>query len=536
MDNAARNNKYDNLCFARKRVVFLQSETKQYQLAFEKLKQARTIQSEYSDSKWLCSAQTYICEIIFQFNEVLYESHCKTIIGLRPEQVTDLLKKYTIHIFNRFVLKTIAGLVKRIRDFLTMYGEYNFQVYLYEKIIIEEFLIFIGIPAEKVKEITCLIKTKNSETSQQRELAHLSTYLVIAQELEDMFRGPLLDEEFVKWFPLRYWSTIGFTIPQRVTEMIVTPYDCLRRETNVVIFKIRRTNLKGPSEKIVRHNVEDDYTITEYRLPDHEIFYQIEKYKELTKEQIRGTLFVFKDEKTESLMESKDINTLIQEFMNSYIIGNPKYDFVRFASGLEEFDYVNAGDARPIALVNLFYQDFGGEVCRQLAGHEHLDTTAFYYTNIKNTIEASSIMSIQKQMNRGTTNLKALMLQVSNRSKLNPDGHQQGCRSQRRPFDTGDIKDCLDNNCCEDCFGCRYYTPTERDLIIEIEKREKKLRSAISGLIMSIDAEPKAQSDDFCSAILETHTAIARLSRASDSKVREQAKKWVEDQSIVMND
>ena len=81
------------------------------------------------------------------------------------------------------------------------------------------------------------------------------------------------------------------------------------------------------------------------------------------------------------------------------IIGNLKYDYVKYASGIKEFQTILAGDSRPIAMSNLYYQDAGADICRQLADHVHITTSEGYYSNVSNTVQAASIMQYQRRIN-----------------------------------------------------------------------------------------------------------------------------------------
>lgn len=89
-------------------------------------------------------------------------------------------------------------------------------------------------------------------------------------------------------------------------------------------------------------------------------------------------------------------NRLTKAFMEEYIIGNDRYDFVRHASGIAEFEPVTAGDSRPIAMTNLYFQESGADICRQLADHENINTSSGYYANISETIWASSLIQLQR--------------------------------------------------------------------------------------------------------------------------------------------
>ena len=156
--------------------------------------------------------------------------------------------------------------------------------------------------------------------------------------------------------------------------------------------KVRRTNLKGAGKKSVYYNVDKDYTIFTYNIPNIEAIYYIEKYLKLTSSQDRRFLFEYNEWMVNDMLSRAAFNHLLEEFIKETIIGNTKYDFVKYASGITEFEVVTAGDSRPIAMANLYFQKSGADICRQLAGHVNIDTSAGYYTNISDTIWASSVI------------------------------------------------------------------------------------------------------------------------------------------------
>jgi len=90
-------------------------------------------------------------------------------------------------------------------------------------------------------------------------------------------------------------------------------------------------------------------------------------------------------------------NALLEQFMRERLIGNPKYDFAKLTAGLEEFEVVTAGDSRPIAMSNLYFQDVGADICRQLAAHINSSTSFGYYMNVSNTIWASAVIRYTKR-------------------------------------------------------------------------------------------------------------------------------------------
>ena len=534
MENALRYIEYDDFLFVRDNGYHEQEEA-EYKKAFDELVLKGKIKSRYEDTYWKCFSGVKGTELSFQLNEIHYLEHGYKLIGMEYHQLVDMMKKYAILQCGVFIFSSIASRINTIMTFLANVGKDVFYANSAEKSTILEFLTFCNVPESVAEIVAAEIVVKRIKPAQQRELAHLSTYLAIADEIETLYDSGLPDDEFIRWFPIRFWCAIDFIMPHRATEMLVTPFDCISRRTDGTFLRIRRTLLKGRKgkKKRVYYDLENDYEICEYQVPDLKVFSDIEKYQQLTSGQQRGTLFVYGVGATNHIFSLSSFNQLLTVFMDQYIIGNAKFDFVRFAAGIQEFGYVTAGDARPIAMANLYYQDFGGDICRQLAGHVNLNTSAHYYTNIANTIEASSIIQVQKLINNGRFDDKyAVNDHVLSEKTCSDD--DEYCTSPRHPRKTGNIEDCLANRCISDCVGCRFFEPPKEYLDAEMQKRQDKLDEASKALLDCISGNTiKAKVEDLDYLYLGAHTALTRYGIACNVKTKETAIRWQRQQSTV---
>ena len=255
----------------------------------------------------------------------------------------------------------------------------------------------------------------------------------------------------------------------------------------------------------------------------------IEKYIELTKTHPRQFLFDFDADQIEELLSLKDFNTLLHEFIDAFLMNNPRYDFAKYCAGIDKFEHVTAGDSRPIAMANLFYQNVSADVCRQLAAHMDLDTSMHYFTNVDATILASSIMGFQRRINAEREELFVLkqVHRGTTRSVCSPDP----CMSPLRPKETGDISDCGTHY--TDCFGCRYYVPSEAELTVEFKKRQAYLDDTTREVIHAIAKLTAKKERDIDELYLHAHTAIARYRQACDLIVEKRYDKWQERKNTV---
>lgn len=159
--------------------------------------------------------------------------------------------------------------------------------------------------------------------------------------------------------------------------MLVTPFDYLEIDDDRVLLRVRRTKLKG-GHKQVYYDVDKDYEIFTYSLDGiikKQVFNNIKMYQEMTSSHIRRFLFDYGEVFSNHMMSLSGFNNLLKVFIDERIVGNPKYEFARSVCGISEFEYVTAGDSRPIAMANLYFQDAGADICRQLANHMNVTTS-----------------------------------------------------------------------------------------------------------------------------------------------------------------
>ena len=173
---------------------------------------------------------------------------------------------------------------------------------------------------------------------------------------------------------------------------------------------------------------------------------------------------------------------------------------------------------------NLYYQDNGADICRQLAGHTSLRTSFGYYTNVSNTVLATSIMQLQRRLNFGYQNLEQET--TFHEKKETALSTYQGCTSTYLPKLTGDIRDCISENQLETCFGCKYYSPGETELNEEMQNRKKALDDATLAVLDCVNKGLDDEKIDFEKVFLDAHSGIVRYRTACDIEAEERMKKW----------
>lgn len=494
-------------------------ERKKYIDYFEKLVKGGKIQGQYEDKIWMCYSGIRYFGINFDFSNMEYKRHFGKELDISKNMVVDMIKSYVLHICGDFIFSTIAQKVNGIKDVLTRYGEYDLECSITQAVGIFDFLGFIGLPENQIEKIEKQIRIQPSSKFKPRELAHLVNYMVVDNEIKDMYSSDIRKEDFLKWFPIFFWTQITFVLPLRVTEMLVTPYDCIsRKKDGTVYLRVRRTMLKK-GKRHVYYEVDKDYKIFEYPFPDNGTIKVIEKYQRMTIHHERKYLFDFSELCVNGMVSRASFNGILEDFISEKIIGNLKYDYVKYASGIKEFQTILAGDSRPIAMSNLYYQDAGADICRQLADHVHITTSEGYYSNVSNTVQAASIMQYQRRINHKYDDIEYL-------ENVHAVEMFSNCASIYQPKNTGNILDCIKENHIEECIGCRYYTPSQSELSEEVKIRKEKLDIASKAVIECM-ADVKGKNEkDFEKIFLDAHTEIIRYKTVCDIKSAEEVKKW----------
>lgn len=530
MNNVLREIRLDHVVIYREH-FYSESTLKKCEKIFNTLVEKGEIKGRFSENKWVCYSGVKNFGISFQYDSEKYRAGIGKEFGIDQKTMKNMLKCYAIYCNGVYIYSTIARhKIALICDFLENYTDRRYRLKSEEISTLEEFLAFINIPVKQIEIITSSIRLKKSKSVRQRQLSPVINYLVIENEINSIYSSKLDDETFKRWFPIYFWVNITFILPLRATEMLVTPKDCITRMDDKVILNIRRSRLKK-GNKTVYYDVEKDYKEFTYEIPDMIVAKNIEKYIGLTKNQNRRFLFEYNELMLNEMLSLQAFNHLLSKFIDQGIIRNKKYEFAKYATGIEEFEYVTAGDSRPIAMANVYFQKFGEDICRQLADHININTSAGYYTNITETILASSVMQYQKKINYQSQELgnqyaKSLnMVAITDKSV---------CVSKRREISIEDLTDCINEGHLEDCMGCKFFRPSIHELNVFLRGQKKKADDSAKRAIefMNNIMSVKNRETTLEEVFLSVQTDATRYRMGCNIKVKEKWKEWESHKNI----
>ncbi len=494
---------------------------------FQSLVDKGEIKGQFEDDKWMAYSGIKYFGLCFEIDDYLYSSHIGKVFGIPKDTMINMLKCYVIYCNGVYIYQTIEkNKLNVLREFVQHYGDRKYQISEENLIALTDFLAFINTPMKQIDKITKGVKITKSESSPQRKLSPVINYLAIENEINKMYATSIEDEDFIKWFPIYFWVNITFVLPLRATEMLVTPLNCIERKGDSVYLSIRRTKLKK-GRRTVYYDVEKDYSVFSYKVPDTPVISKIEKYIGLTAKQDRRFLFAYSKSMVNKMLSLQAFNALLAGFMNTHIIGNRRYDFVRYASGIKEFEIVSAGDSRPIALTNLMFQDAGEDICRQLADHESVQTTFGYYTNITETIRNSSIIQLQNRMESQEQDLYDELMKSAT---LAVDLNRSVCTAEKREKDNENFDDCIRHKHVGNCIGCKYYIPTKKEMdeymdpLMQMTEEHAKMTVDYLNGVLSIKNNGEKTLEEM---LLQVQTDVSRYKVGCDIRTKEVAKEWL---------
>lgn len=493
---------------------------------FRELQGRGIIRGNYSDDCWMVYSGVKSFGVSFKFDHEAYRAHAFRHLKINISTLEDMLRCYAVFQFGSYIAGTIDLRVQTVIQMLTKLETTAFRPTYTEAAHIREFLEFIAIPETKMASILNLLPITKAPKARQRTLSQLINYLAIENEIRMLYEYAGDESEKLRWFPIFFWVNITFILPLRATEMLVTPYDCLFRKDGKVYLRVRRTKLKGRHNKIY-YDVDQDYEVFTYEMPDNLTVRCIEAYQRATAGHKRRFLFDYNDTSVNRMLSLQAFNRLLADFVQEKLIGNPSYDFTRFAVGIEEFEAVTAGDSRPIAMSNLYFQNAGADICRQLAGHVEVDTSAGYYTNVTETLMCSSVMQLQRRLNRES--FSAHYPQTT----LVPVGVR--CLSRKRLTNPTNIEDCVAEKHIADCFGCKYYVPEPGELLKTQQAEEKKTQKYTREFVAYFNklSQITGSDVDIEALILQVYTHGSRYKMCCDMKMEELYQQWEEKRNTV---
>lgn len=504
---------------------------------FEKKKENGIIvEGSFDDDTWRLSNEVNTFKLEFNFNEIVFEREKKTRNIGTFEQFILACKTYFIFVIeNNSVagIRSKLGNLKKIMNETNYLSEqkisyiYNDEVNLYKYSVLINFLEFYEFEISDLvwdiiqsKYMAYLENETNRKNKKQRNLSSMESIFKFYECL-DYFWMKATKEEKEEYYPLKIWWELSMRIPIRVTELLLTPLDCITTKNNNKFISIRRNNIKGYSDKKNDINkLESDYYIQKVPITD-EIADYIEEYKDLVKEYDYIENFYIQDCKYNSnIRERKTLfskrsyikylrNT--PEYKNTDFIdstiemltyGNLRYVLTRFYRYIligrynlkvikkntqeklnyDEIEFINLLDTRHYAFINLVLNEVDPLIMMKYGGHNKVSSGYHYYQHVDKFVECYTYymakkIAIKEKSIEKTNTIKfdlesddfsnEIFNKVFKKDKVKKEVQNGFCTSTQKNFE-----DCrlVDNN----CNSCHYFEKGDNSVKEMIKKEIKE--------------------------------------------------------------
>ena len=400
------------------------------------------LNGSFSDKEWRLTNQLQTMTISFRFDDVNYRKSAKPWIGCDYTLFIDSVKAYTMFKLGSVAIGSIREFVNSFRKLIELTENELFRAeseYLYH---FAEFLTVL--PGESTRRdavIEALEEKQWRYTGQtgknrQRVLSELRTYFKFNDAIQELWVSVGEDEKLF-WFPLYLWWTLTAILPLRTTEFLLTPRKCLINENGKNIIILRRSLLKGGGRKLA-YRIDKDYETVRYVIPKkmaEDITWYL-KATDAMPPTVLSTLFVREPHYSRFVKKTyicrgyytyPNLSTCLRLFQENVM-------------GVDDESKICLGDTRHLAMIGLILSGGSPLICKELAGHEDINISAHYYSNISSFIECATFEAHRKSR-AWTAELPERGALISDKRKQNVPVKDGFCDSEA--YGRGEIYDCI---------------------------------------------------------------------------------------------
>ena len=412
----------------------------------------------FSDMEWKLTNQISNIAISFHFNEFGYQKNAMPWIGCSHSQFIDSVKAYVMFRLGSAAIAGIREIVNSFRLFIELTeSDFLNTTFEYASHMTE---LLTALPGENTRRDAMIEALEEKRWSyrertgenRQRVLSELGTYFRFNDAIQEHWKSAS-DDEKLFWFPLYLWWTLTAILPLRTTEFLLTPRECLNIENGESLITLRRTLLKGGGRKIA-YRIDKDYETVRYVIPD-KMAGAIMQYLEATREMAAvslSTLFV--REPHYAYFGKKPYGDL--GYYTYTNLSTCLRCFQENIMGVPDESKIHLGDTRHLAMIGLILSGGSPLICKELAGHEDINISAHYYSNISSFIECATFEAHRKSRAPAAELLERRPLVKKQQNIPIQDGF---CDSE--VYGRGEIYDCVKtigaNGEIGDCRRCSHY-------------------------------------------------------------------------------
>jgi len=364
------------------------------QSLFEEYKTSGVIISgDFTDDAWRFTNQLSTLTISFRVDELLFRKNAVPWIGCKYTAFVKSVKTYAMFKLGGMSIQSIREIVNSFHMIAELSEDaLSVVVSDYSSHIAELLAVLPGesnrrdLVIEALDERLCT-RSHESGINRQRVLSGLGTYFRFNDALQNHWDSSPNDEKPF-WFPLYLWWNVTAILPLRPTEFLLTPRKCLSYENGKNILALRRTTLKGGGKKF-SYRIDEDYEIVRYEVPEA-LAREITWYMDVTEHMEPAplsTLFVLEPHYARFARKPYGRNRGYYSYTN---LSTCLRRFQETVMGVDEQSKILLGDTRHLAMIGLILSGGSPLICKELAGHEDINISSHYYSNISSFIKCAT--------------------------------------------------------------------------------------------------------------------------------------------------
>lgn len=403
---------------------FDEASMPQARRAFRSIKESGIVLAgSFDENLWHLTDEYATYYLNFQLddksNEVL------DILGLTADEFSNMMKFFVIFHFGLLTLTTFRDLIHQIKQIIylspdkslqksgimpkgTKYSELtNFFSSL--PVRSEKAQIYINGIIEELETMNDVELFKTSSLSDGRRELAFSSYFIFNDILNDFWSKCTDVHEKLFYYPVYLWWQITAVLPTRPKEFVVTPRNCLSETDDGWQLTLRKSKIKGASKR-KGYLISRDFTEHKYNIPDR-LAEAVSDYLFLTRDYPKNdinTLFISDPHYQEWGYGRKinsryytyvNLSTALKYFYSQIIIDRYGYRLVpknKNILGEKEIQFVNLGDTRHIAMINMILEGATPVTAMLLAGQENIETAAHYFGNVASLVECRVVREFKR--------------------------------------------------------------------------------------------------------------------------------------------
>lgn len=418
----------------------------------------------FKDECWLLSDELMTYRISFSIDEKIYNEKAAVWTGCSYSCFTDCIKAYITFRLGQYGISRLREISKQLIKLAELSYEEaeNADFADFTSHVLEFLQILPGedVIRDQLMDVISDMPWKARKSNNSRKLAEFKYYLRFDKNMREFWQEASAEEKRT-YFPIWIWWNLTSILPLRVTEFLMTPRNCISQKDDKYYLTIRRTQ-KKKAKRQVYYRIALDYKLNTYEIPEW-MYREIANYISVT-----------------DCWEETNIGTLIRREIRTpsgyftYVQMEKRLkDFCELVTGDREYP-IHLGDTRHLAMISLILSGGSPVICRELAGHEDIEISSGYYSNISTVVESAVYETCKGYSEKSFWNGNLqYSVDLPKARFWVCDGWCDELKVQE-----GDIGECIKSYSetvgLGDCRNCQHYYPDSPVITAELTKEYKK--------------------------------------------------------------